>query len=190
MDDPAGALDAFAGAAIDWAAGGRGQALVDAAVDALVAGIDSPTLRVLAGAPRAVADEEATELAPLVFEELGVTVPERLSSEAFVEGARQSAGRWLDEGGSARALANEMWRSYAAAGYPDELAVWSGLGDWYDMLADGVISGREEDADAAVFEAARAFVERRPSEPALSEVVVGPDQGPKRRFAWFRRLRS
>ena len=57
-------LDALAEAGVTWAAGGRGQPLVDAAAEALAAGVDSPTLRVLAGAPRATADEEATELAP------------------------------------------------------------------------------------------------------------------------------
>lgn len=71
MTGPAGALELFTRAAVDWAGGGRGQPLVDAAADALAAGVDSPTLRVLAGAPRAAADEEATELTLLVFEELG-----------------------------------------------------------------------------------------------------------------------
>ena len=60
----------------------RDDLLMIGSADALAAGIDSPTLRVLAGAPRFAADEEATELAPFVFEELGLHVHERLSSAA------------------------------------------------------------------------------------------------------------
>jgi hypothetical protein len=182
------ALDALTRAAIDWAAGGRGQPLVDAAAHALAVGIDSPTLRVLAGASRKTADEEATELAPTVFEELGITVHERLSPEAIVQGARQLAGRFLAENGSPRALARDLWRMSVAAGYTDELAEWSGYDDWYDVLEGGVIAGRVEDADAAVVEAARVLAEGGTPEPVPLNTLFGrPKQ--ERRFRWRRRNR-
>lgn len=189
MTGPTGALEWFTRAAVDWAGGGRGQPLVDAAADALAVGVDSPTLRVLAGAPRAAADEEATELAPLVFEELGIRVHDRLSPDAIVEAARQLAARWLEQGGSSRALAKDLWGRYVAAGYPNELAAWSGLDDWYDMLEGGVIEGRIEDADAAVAEAARALVERRQTEPVPLDTLFGQAQRSKRRFMRLRRDR-
>ncbi|HEX7167581.1 MAG TPA: hypothetical protein VF230_11430, partial [Acidimicrobiales bacterium] len=170
--------DAFASAAIEWAAGGPGQPLVDAAVDALVAGIDSPTLRILAGAGHANADAEATELAPKVFKELGMHVDERLSPSAIVAGARQKARRFLDEGGSPRQLAQDVWRMYVNARYPAELSAWAGLDDWYDMLDTGVIAGDPADAAAAVTEAARALVDGRPCEPApLQRLFTGGDDG-------------
>lgn len=162
MFDHGKALDAFAAAAVDWAAGGRGQPLVDAAAQALVDGLDSPTLRLLAGAPAATADEEASDLAHSVFEELGLAIATRLSSSAIVERARQRARRFLQGDDTARELARDLWRMHVAAGYPDELADFAGLDDWYDMIEHGVIDGRLEDADIATLDAARALTERRP----------------------------
>lgn len=169
------ALTTFRAAAIEWAAGGRGHPLVNAAADALAAGLDSPSLRILAGAPRFSADEEATELAPLVFEELDLLVHARLTSEAIVDGARLKAADFLANGGSPKALADELWRSYVNAGYPGALADWSGLADWYDMVDRGVIAGSVADVDAAVVDAACALVERRsaPHVP-LAELFAQP----------------
>jgi hypothetical protein len=179
------ALAMFTEAAISWAAGGRGQPLVDAAAAALAAGLDSPTLRVLAGAPRAAADEEATELAPTVFEELGMAVAERLSPEAVVQGARQRARRFVAEGGSPRALTADLYGMFIAAGYPDELTAWTGLDDWYDMVATGVIAGTTDEVDAAAVEAAHALAEgREPGDVPLGQRFLGE---PGRR-SWVRRI--
>lgn len=95
-------------AAIEWAAGGRGQALVDAAADALVAGLDSPSLRLLAGATRRTADEEASEFGPDAFRELDIAVHERNSSAAIVDAARLAAQDFVTCGGSPRDLAARM----------------------------------------------------------------------------------
>lgn len=73
------ALEALVDAGTSWAATGHGQPLVDAAALALSAGLDSPSLRVLAGAPKRFADEEATDLAPDVFAELGLEMEEKFS---------------------------------------------------------------------------------------------------------------
>lgn len=67
------ALEALVEAGTLWAATGHGQPLVDAAVVALTAGLDSPSLRVLAGAPKRFADEEASGLAPDVSAELALS---------------------------------------------------------------------------------------------------------------------
>jgi hypothetical protein len=52
MTAPNAILDSLTEVAIEWAAGGRGQLLVDAAAEALADGLDSPTLRELAGHER------------------------------------------------------------------------------------------------------------------------------------------
>jgi hypothetical protein len=153
-------LDAFTAAAVEWAAGGRGKPLVDAAARALADGLDSPTLRVLAGAPRATAEDEATELAPAVFQELGIPIHGRLTTAAIVEAARQRAALFLaHDGRPPRDLARQIYGMCVSAGYPDELAEWAGFDDWYGMLEDGVMTGRVADVDAAVTDAARALAE-------------------------------
>ena len=166
MTEGSSDLDAFADAAVAWAAGGDARLLVAAAADALVAGLDTPTLRVLAGAPRATADQEAIDLAPVVFEELGLRVHDRMSTEAFVDGARHLARRFVARGGSARELARAIYRMYAAADYPHELIVWSGLDDWYDMIENGVMTNWPE-ADAITIEAARDLADGPVLGPAL-----------------------
>jgi hypothetical protein len=98
-------LDDLRDAAVEWAAGGRGRPLVDAVVNALVAGADTPALVLLAGATRALADEEAAEFAPRMFDELGLVVHERHSEAAYLAAARLEARRFLEKGGSGRSLA-------------------------------------------------------------------------------------
>lgn len=85
-----------------WAAGGDAAPLVAAAANALAAGIDTRNLRILAGAPPATMEHEARELAPVVFEELGFEIHERLSKEAIesVNGAPPSQAEvrsWLSD---------------------------------------------------------------------------------------------
>jgi len=154
MDEPpADAVTRFAEAAITFVAGGRGQPLVDAAAQALVDGLDSPTLRVLAGAPRASADEEATELASDVFDELGLDIPARFSTDAYLAAARATAQEYLAGHGALRDAARVLYRAYVSAGYPPELSDFSGLDDLYDMLETRVIAGSVSDADNATAEA-------------------------------------
>jgi len=123
VTNPAAVKDAFVLAAIDWAAGGRGQPLVDAAARALAEGLDTPSLRLLAGVSRFAADDDARELAPQVFEELEMTIRPRLSADAIVEGARQRARGFLAGHGAPRTVARELSGMYVSAGYPEELAV-------------------------------------------------------------------
>lgn len=161
MDDgltESAALGQLREAGIIWAASGHGQPFVDAAALALAAGIDSPRLRVLAGALSRFADEETSELAPGVFEELNLGVPEKFSAEAYIAVARLRARDFLRGDLSARQLANELWRFYASCDYSPALAAASALGDCYSLFDDGVIPGDEAAVDAQVRECAEELV--------------------------------
>lgn len=191
MDDEAESLRAFREAAIDWAAGGRGQPLVDAAADALAAGLDSPTLRVLAGTPHSSADAEASELAERTFNELGLDIESRMSSTALIEGARQLARRFLAGEMEARELTRVLYGLYVRADYPDALNAWTGLDDYYDLVRDGVISGSVEEIDVQVAAAARDLAEGRQSTPisigSLFFQSSPPTRPIRRGSGWFRR---
>ncbi|MEZ5216368.1 MAG: hypothetical protein R2715_07210 [Ilumatobacteraceae bacterium] len=191
MDEEARSLDAFREAAIAWAAGGRGQPLVDAAAEALAAGLDSPTLRVLAGTPRFSADEEVLELAPVTFAELGLDIETRLSSAAFIEGGRQLARSFLAGDVDARRLTKLLTGLYVEAGYPAELNTWMGLDDYYDMIRDGVVTGSVDAIDAEVADAANDLASGRPRVPvSIGSLFVGPtpiSSSERRRRRWLRR---
>jgi len=156
----AGAGRRFEHAAVEWAGTGYGKPLVDAA---LMKGLDTPSLRVLAGAPARSADEEASDLAVDVFDELGLTTAEKHSDDAYVALARLKAQRFLDIGGSARVLASQLSKLYQNSNYREELADFSGLDDWYVMLDDRVIQGNRSAADDAVRESARRLIGGEPS---------------------------
>ncbi len=170
----AGAVRRFEEAAIEWAGTGYGKPLVDAAVAALMEGLDTRSLRVLAGAPARFADEEASDIAVDVFDELGLTVAEKHSEDAYVALARLEAQRFLDNGGSARALAVELWKLYQNSNYREELAEFSGLDDWYVMLDDRVIQGDQATVDDAVRESARRLIDGEPSRGSrLGDAFMG-----------------
>ena len=150
-------------AAIEWAAGGRGLPLVDACVEALVHGLDTPSLRLLAGATAAGADEEAAAFGPQGFDELDFEIGVRLTTEAIVDGARLAALRYLAHPAQPHALAHELSRAYVAAGYPDVLGAWSGLEDWYDLTDARMLDADIVEVDRAVHAAAIALTERFPT---------------------------
>jgi hypothetical protein len=153
----------FIRSAVRWAGGARGQVLVDAAAHALADGLDSPTLRVLAGAPRAAADEEATELGPQVFEELGLRIEPRLSPAAIVEAARLVAADLVAGHLTPRAATATLYRMYVESDYEDVLADFSGFDDWYDMLRDGIVAGSKAEVDEAVMRSARSLALAEPN---------------------------
>lgn len=185
----AGALRRFEETAIEWAGTGYGAPLVDAAVAALMEGLDTPTLRVLAGAPMRFADEESSEHAPSVFEELGLSIQEKHSSDALIALAKLKAQRFLEGVGSARTLSADLWMLYVNSGYQTEIVEFSGIDDWYLMLDDGVIQGHESSVDDAVREAARYLVAGEPGDGSgLRGAFMGgvAPTGPKR-WERFRR---
>lgn len=86
--------------------------------------------------------------------------------------------------GPPRALTADLYGMYVAAGYPDELTVWTALDDWYDMVSTGVIAGTTDDVDTAAIDAAQALAEGSGSESVpLDQMFSG-----RRRRSWISRL--
>lgn len=98
-------------------------------------------------------------MGPPAFEELGLQIAERGSSEAEVEAARLLARRCLDGEVAPRSLARCLFGVFVRAGYPDELNAFVGLDDCYIGIDDGWSTSSLADADAAVLEAAQELVE-------------------------------
>lgn len=143
-DGPKAALARLRRAAVEWAAGGRGQPLVDVAADAVASGLDSPSLRMLAGATRVKADEEAAEFGPDAFQELGIAVNTWRSDAAILDVARMRAEDFLNGIGSPRSLAAEMYRLYVAARWSSELHDWCALDDAYTTIEQGYVQSSPE----------------------------------------------
>ena len=91
-------VEVFREAAIEWAALGNGQVVVDAALSVLLADLDGATEEVsrLAGVLAASVDDEVEELLPDAARSLGVEVYEAQSHEAGIACARLFARRCLD----------------------------------------------------------------------------------------------
>ncbi len=66
--------------------------------------------------------------------------------------------------GSPRDTTAILAGTYIAAGYPQELADFNGLADWYGLVDQGIVRGPTEQVDAAVMESAQALAhgESRP----------------------------
>ena len=121
-------LTRFAHAATEWAAVGSRAELVAAAATALADGVDSATLRRLAGVPRFALDDEVPQLAPRVFEELGLRIAERDSQAAFVDLARLRAAQFVGFGGDLKALVAVIERAVVLRGVPGSAARLQRLG--------------------------------------------------------------
>lgn len=153
----------FREAAIEWSGTAYGKPLVEAAVTALLARLDTPTLRVLAGAPQRFADEEASKYAVEVFDELGLRVPENLSSDAFVGTAKLKAKNYLEAGGSAAHLAGEVSALHVLSGYRSELGDLAALSEWYAINEQGLVQGDASSLDDEVRIEAERLVAGLPS---------------------------
>lgn len=151
------ALAEFRWAAIAWAGGESAVDLSRAAAEAMAAGIESPSLARLAGAPSATAADEAVSLAPTVFEELGLVIAPRLSPEAQVAYAGLLARRFLQTRRGPRAFTRRLYRLWVQTGYPNALSDWSGLDDWYDLVELGHVPGSVAEIDRLVVEAAEVL---------------------------------
>lgn len=141
--------------ALAWAAGDRGAVIVDAAAEALVDGLDSPALRYLAGSTRSQADSDAAEWAHQAIAELGLHLPERLSTNAVVAASRMEALQFLGDRSAPRDFAKRLYRRYVATDYAPELQDFSALDDWYDMIDSGVVAAEIDVVDRATIKAAR-----------------------------------
>lgn len=189
MNEDFAALARFREAAIEWAMGARGQRIVDAAATALADGLDSPSLRMLAGTSHSTADEEAPEFAPLAFRELGLDVKERLSPDAYVDGARLEAQRLLDGVITERELVRGLSRFFAPAGYPTGLSIWAGLEEYYSLIDDGVINVPATVLDQAARAAAEDLVNHRQGRPVtIASIFQAPAAPPNLRRRWLSRI--
>ncbi|MEV0492262.1 hypothetical protein [Streptomyces atratus] len=132
--------------AVLWSMGEiRASDIVNAACDALVAGLDTPGLRVLAACTRAEADYDVHELLPEALNELGLTFYP-VASDAGQEAAARALSR--------RMLAGELtlreftFRIHQRYGH--ELALTerrAELDDEYDVLEYGDRTVDQVDAE-------------------------------------------
>ncbi|GAB3556869.1 hypothetical protein J2S53_004258 [Actinopolyspora lacussalsi] len=141
----------------------RAEKVVRSACDALVAGLDSPTLRILAACTRAEAGESVPALLPAALDELGL-VFHPLDSEAVTEPAvRLLAGRLLAGEMTPRAFA---WRISRVYGSNVDLALpFVGLHEAYDTVEYTEYTVAELDAEV-IAEARR--IAAYPHEPIES----------------------
>lgn len=141
----------------------RATEVVTAACDALVAGLDSPALRILAACTRTEADYGVPDLLPPALDELGLT----FYSVGCVAG-QEAAARAL----SARMLTGELtprelaFRIHQRFGYELPLAErLAELEDDYDVLEYGDRTQAQVDADATAEALRLAQHPRVPTEP-------------------------
>ncbi|MET7600249.1 hypothetical protein ACWERY_29035 [Streptomyces sp. NPDC004082] len=141
----------------------RAYEVVEAACAALVAGLDSPTLRMLAGCTRGEADYDVPELLPAVCEELSLVFSPR-GSVAADEAAVRALAR--------RLLAGTMtpweltWQVHQRFGHQLPLAErLAALDDEYGVLEDGAAVA---EVDAEVRAEARRVADHRPGYGGLS----------------------
>jgi hypothetical protein len=145
---------------------GSGSDVVDWAVDALVAGWESPSLEVLAGLDRPPNEFEVDRYVERALSELGVEMPRgaqvvHLYSVGIA--ADILAGTISPYDG-----AREMFRVCVATNYPREQRAWVGLEDDYELARDGVY-GNVDDTVRKIRDAARRLVSRVP------DTAVKPD---------------
>ncbi|SFD72677.1 hypothetical protein SAMN04487819_102339 [Actinopolyspora alba] len=141
------------------------EELVRVACDALVAGLDSPTLRVLAACTRAEAAERVPALLPVALDELGLVFHPLDSEAGWVAAARILAQRVLAGELTVREFA---WRIHLAHGHELELTeLVAGLDDQYTTVGYDVSTPDEAWIDAEVIAEARRIA-AYPHEPMES----------------------
>ncbi|MFG2334258.1 hypothetical protein ACGFMM_32295 [Streptomyces sp. NPDC048604] len=139
--------------AVLWSVGEcRAADVVDAACDALVAGLDSPGLRVLAACTRAEADYDVHDLLPPALDELGlVHYPFGDEDSAPEAAARALARRMLAGESTPREFARRVHARYGHGPALTERV--AELDDEYDVVEYG--NGTAADIDAEVIAEAR-----------------------------------
>ena len=137
------------------------QAVVACACDALIAGLDSPSLRVLAGLARREADYEVPEILPAALTELGLIYYPRGSGggeEAAVRAlAAQAVSGALTPSELAAAIHRHFGHALPLAG---RLAQ---LDDEYDLGSYSTMT--QEQIDQEVMTEARQLTRERPGHP-------------------------
>ncbi|MFE1291194.1 hypothetical protein [Streptomyces sp. NPDC058751] len=156
--------------AVLWAMGeNRAADVVVAACDALVAGLDSPALRILAACTRAEADDDVPDLLPPALDELGLIFYPVGSTAGEEAVARALAARMLAGELTPRELTLRIHQRFGHGLPPVErLAL---LDDEYDVLEYGDRTRAQLDAEVTA-EALRLV---RPQ-----DAPTGPGDGPVR----------
>jgi hypothetical protein len=117
-----------------WSIGAASpQAVVRCACDALVAGLDSPSLRILAGLTRTEADYDVLEILPAALPELGLDFYPPGAGDGQQAAVRVLAAQAVSGSLTPRALAAEVHRHF---GHGLPLAArLAALDDEYDIGA-------------------------------------------------------
>ncbi|MDG9710442.1 hypothetical protein [Streptomyces sp. DH10] len=119
-----------------WSVGEiRASDVVEAACDALVAGLDTPGLRTLAACTRAEADYDVHELLPVALDELGLTFYPAAGDAGREDAARALARRMLAGELTPRELTSRLHQRFGhELPLTERLAE---LDDEYDVLEYG-----------------------------------------------------
>ncbi|MFI5682997.1 hypothetical protein [Streptomyces sp. NPDC051636] len=150
--------------AVLWSMGEiRATDVVTAACEALVAGLDSPALRILAACTRAEANYDVPDLLPPALDELGLTFYPVGSDAGQEAAARALASRMLAGELTPRELA---FRIHQRFGHELPLAErLAELDDEYDILEYGDRTPAQVDADVTAEALRLAQRPRVPTEP-------------------------
>ena len=132
------------------------ERVVDAATDALAAGLDSQSLRVLAGTLERDATVEVPGLFPRVMAEIGLPFYHRGSPDGQLVAARAMARDLLRGAVSSRELAARMHRVFGHDAH-DLIEPLVSLDDAYDTIVFG--GADEADLDQAMLEAAQRLLD-------------------------------
>lgn len=143
-----------------WSFGDRSNLdVVDAACDALVAGLDSPALRELAGVFREDSEWEVRILLPRALQELGLRFYEPESVEGKAAGLAVMARYCVAGTMGPRQLA--YWAHVVIGhGQPPEIEQFVVFDDVYDVVESGAAKETLEDIDRRVLQACEALLDR------------------------------
>ncbi|GGU09036.1 hypothetical protein [Streptomyces coeruleorubidus] len=146
-----------------WSVGEiRASDVVHAACDALVAGLDTPGLRILAACTRAEADYDVHELLPVALDELGLTFYPATGDAGREDAARALARRMLAGELTPRELTSRIHQRFGhELPLTERLAE---LDDEYDVLEYD--NATVDQVDAEVTAEARRLA-ARPHVPAV-----------------------
>jgi hypothetical protein len=152
------ALGEMQQAATLWSVGyWSNQDVVEAACRALVAGLDSPSLRQLAGVFRSDAHWEVRLLLPTAVEELGLKFYEWDDLEARLAALAVLARHCVAGTMTPRELVR--WAHKAIGhGQSPEIEQFVELDDLYDIVDEGYARDTAEDVDRQVLEACRRLL--------------------------------
>lgn len=150
--DAAAARQGLIDAAAWYSLSGESPAqLTSTAAHALMAGLDSPALRELAGLPAASSWGDVQSVAAAAFSDLGLRFPEWRSDEGTRDALRTLARRYRQRELSARELTSWAHVNVGHDG-PDDLTDFAELDDELDLAEGGIgsVPAVEAELDQAI----------------------------------------